>query len=72
MLVSITIKCDWPGCTAAVTLDAMPQSVTKAGWKMEHDDYRAYHLCPAHGEKSWQELYQEQEAEGPVPLTGTD
>ena len=57
MLVSLTIRCDWPGCRATLTYDfrlLRPDPVTS--WKAETDNVYSCHLCPTHKRKRWEEI----------------
>ena len=60
MLTHLTVRCDWPGCTAVVTVEHLAQSIHKAGWKVESEGNYSMHLCPAHKRKSWDALRLEQ------------
>ena len=43
-----------------MTIEHLPQSIHKAGWKVESEGNYSMHLCPAHKRKSWDALRLEQ------------
>jgi hypothetical protein len=53
MLVSLTVRCDWPGCSAEVSVPNVPQAESKAGWKAENDGRFLLHLCPKLKRHNW-------------------
>jgi hypothetical protein len=53
MLVSVTIRFDWPGCSASVAVPNAPNAEHSAGWKAQGDGRYGLHLCPAHKRKTW-------------------
>jgi hypothetical protein len=60
MLVTFTIRCDWPGCKATLTGDT-PLAITAARWKAEREALGyCRHLCPEHKRKDWHAVSQEQ------------
>ena len=69
MLVSLTFRCDWPGCDAAVTVENVPNAEHVAGWKVENDGRYGLHLCPAHKRKTWAAVREAQFEAGPDSQT---
>ena len=53
MIVSLTIRCDWPGCREQLTYDFKTLRPQAPGWKTEAENVYSMHLCPAHNRKSW-------------------
>jgi len=56
MLVSLTIRCDWPGCNATLTVAYRAEIAQQHRWKAESDGDYSQHLCPAHKRKDWHEV----------------
>ena len=57
MIVSITVKCDYPGCSATKSADYMYRELKSTGWKIEKADGRmSMFLCPDHKRKSWDDV----------------
>ena len=53
MIVSLTIRCDWPRCRERLTYDFATLRPKAPGWRSETDGAFSLHLCPAHNRKSW-------------------
>ena len=54
MLVSFTIRCDWPGCKATLTVAYRAEIGQKHRWKAEGESDYSQHLCPAHKRHDWE------------------
>jgi hypothetical protein len=53
MIVSLNIRCDWPGCRERLTYDFGTLRPQAPSWKTETDGVYSLHLCPAHNRKTW-------------------
>jgi hypothetical protein len=53
VIVSLTIRCDWPGCRERLTYDFATLRPQAPGWKTESDHAYSLRLCPPHNRKSW-------------------
>jgi hypothetical protein len=53
MLISSTIRCDWPGCGASITVENKPGAIKATHWKAENDGCYSLHLCPDHKRQDW-------------------
>jgi hypothetical protein len=60
MIIELTIKCDWPGCSATITLPCRHDAANDKAWKEESHSLYAMHLCPNHRRRSWQAVREEQ------------
>ena len=62
MITHVTIACDWPDCPASLvmTIDEFLYLVHRPNlWKVEphpFDGLHAYHLCPDHVWKKWEDV----------------
>jgi hypothetical protein len=48
MIVSLTLKCDWAGCKATVTVPLRHDAAENVGWRQENYGLFSLHLCPEH------------------------
>lgn len=60
-LETYTVHCDWPDCLRSLHIEVGSDLETIAftqSWRFEDDIHHGLHLCPAHRQRSWQELHQ--------------
>jgi hypothetical protein len=48
MIVSLTIRCDWPGCRERLTYAFATLRPQAPGWNTEMDSAYLLHRCPNH------------------------
>jgi len=56
MLVSLTIRCDWPGCKATLIVGYRAEITQQHKWKAENEGDYSQYLCPAHKRNDWEAL----------------
>jgi hypothetical protein len=64
MVTALTVKCDWRGCKATVTVPLAHDALQHVGWRQENYGLFALHLC----RHSWFAVRQ-QTAQQPAPST---
>jgi hypothetical protein len=64
MVTALTIKCDWPGCKATLTIPCEHDAAEHRAWKQETYGLFSLHLCPEHRRHNWFQVRDAQFREG--------
>jgi hypothetical protein len=64
MVTALTIKCDWRGCKATITVPCRHDAATERGWKQESYGLFSLHLCPEHRRHNWFKVREQRETIG--------
>ncbi len=76
MIITYTVRCDWPGCDVRETVSHYSGSPRDHRWAARaHGTLDTDHLCPAHRFRTWAELDADRTAyfgDGPYPAASVD
>jgi hypothetical protein len=56
MVTALTIKCDWRGCSATLTIPCQHDASQRQGWKLENYGLFSLHFCLEHRRHTWDEV----------------
>ncbi len=56
MITALTLKFDWPGCEATITIPCQHDAAERKGWKQETYSLFSLHLCIDHRRHSWDQV----------------